>query len=98
MAIFKNELFSKGLLIALCIVVLLWFITACVDMVDFDETKKKDTQGSDTSDWQTTKGMFGTSLVLFIGVLLLIAYVIYQLYKSQSASGQATEALAATQQ
>ena len=67
-------------------------------MVDFDETKKKDTQGSDSSDWQTTQGMFGTSLVLFIGVLFLIAYVIYQLYKKRSPSGQATDALAAVQQ
>lgn len=78
--------FSVGML---CVVVLLWFITSCVDIANFDESRKQTDDGLNTSGWSTTISMFALSL---IAVFVILGAGVFFTVKASSATAVAAAA------
>jgi hypothetical protein len=83
MGYFDSPLTAKITFGALCLVVLLWLITACVDIVNFPEDHKtvalagSVTGNVATSSWNTTVAMTVMSSVSTLALLIGVGVAIY---------------------
>ena len=97
MGYFDNALISKINFGILCFALIMWLITACVDVVNFEESNKTmlnaDGTTSNTSAWSTSIAMISMSSIIMFLFLIALGVGIY--LKTQT-GGVAAVAAAAT--
>ena len=77
--------------------VFLWFVTCCVNAVNFDAAKKQDASGNMTNDWGVTIFMLVISSLAFTAVLACAAVsVYYTVGKPGAIKPEQTSAVGAT--
>ena len=62
--------------------VTMWFLTSCVDAVNFDETNKQGVQGGVSTAWAMTISMLVLSTLAFAATLICVSMSIYSTYKA----------------
>jgi hypothetical protein len=85
-AMWKSEKVSKWMFGLLHVLGLFWLITASLDIVNFNEEDKVNEDGTDTSDWVTTRLMLGLSVALMAGLLSFSGYIVYLAAKNVTGS------------
>ena len=92
MGYFDNALISKVNFGLLCFALLMWLITSCVDVINFEEDNKTDDAGNSTSAWSTSVAMLSMSSILMFLFLIALGVGIY--IKSQTGGLEAAAAAA----
>lgn len=87
MGVWDDPMVSKFMFGLLCAVCILWLITACVDVVNFEESNKTDSSGAVTSAWSTSQAMLAMSSIATLVVLGLVAWFIYKLVRAEQTGG-----------
>jgi hypothetical protein len=94
MGVFDDPTVGKLTFGALCVVVLLWLITACVDAVNFEEDLKYTTDDPHvaTTGWSTTVFMTATSSIAMACIIIGVVFFACKNGRCRFGSGDAVAA------